>query len=106
MIVQHLKQISEKTPIGSYAVVIMDDAGWHTDDIASEFDNVAIIKLPPYSPELNPIEQVWQWLRQRHLYQSVLKCDLMWQLSSTDITTYDIKSFEEPNSTVYKGEER
>ncbi|MCD9479952.1 hypothetical protein GLP25_14220 [Photobacterium phosphoreum] len=33
----------------------MDGAGWHTDDIA----NLSIIKLPPYSPELNPIEQVW-----------------------------------------------
>ncbi|ENL6717021.1 transposase, partial [Vibrio vulnificus] len=29
--------------------------------------NVSIIKLPPYSPELNPIEQVWSWLRQHSL---------------------------------------
>lgn len=29
------------------------------------------LKLPPYSPELNPIEQVWQWLRQRHLSNKV-----------------------------------
>ncbi len=40
---------------------IMDGAGWHTNDIAEPFDNVSIIKLPPYSPELNPIEQVWSW---------------------------------------------
>ncbi len=29
--------------------------------------NVSVIKLPPYSPELNPIGQVWRWLRQRYL---------------------------------------
>ncbi len=52
---------------GRYAVVVMDGAGWHTDDIADDFSNLSILKLPPYSPELNPIEQVWSWLRQHHL---------------------------------------
>ena len=59
----HLQQISDRTPIDRYALVIMDGAGWHTEDIASVFNNLSIIKLPPYSPELNPIEQVWSWLR-------------------------------------------
>ncbi len=36
-------------------------------DIIKEFNNVCIIKLPPYSSELNPIEQAWSWLRQRCL---------------------------------------
>ncbi|MBD1559672.1 IS630 family transposase [Vibrio sp. S9_S30] len=67
MMIEHLKQISEKTQSGRHAVVIMDGAGWHTEDIVSQFDNVSIIKLPPYSPELNPIEQVWSWLRQHYL---------------------------------------
>ena len=35
--------------------------------MADEFENITIIKLPPYSPELNPIEQVWQWIRQNEL---------------------------------------
>ncbi|HDY7777641.1 hypothetical protein D8T45_24280 [Vibrio vulnificus] len=65
--VEHLKQLSVVTEKGRHAVVIMDDAGWHTNDIAEPFDNVSIIKLPPYSPELNPIEQVWSWLRQHSL---------------------------------------
>ncbi len=63
IMIQHLNQISQVTD----AVVIMDGAGWHTDDIAEQFNNVSIIKLPPYSPELNPIEQVWSWLRQHYL---------------------------------------
>lgn len=64
---KHLAQISAATAKGRYAVVVMDGAGWHTDDIADDFENLAILKLPPYSPELNPIEQVWSWLRQNHL---------------------------------------
>ena len=64
---QHLELISKRTKPGRHAVIIMDGAGWHTDDIAQEIENLSIIKLPPYSPELNPIEQVWSWLRQHHL---------------------------------------
>ena len=64
---QHLELISKRTQPGRHAVIIMDGAGWHTDDIAQEIDNLSVIKLPPYSPELNPVEQVWSWLRQHHL---------------------------------------
>lgn len=63
----HLKQISQATPSGRHALVVIDGAGWHTMDTAQPFDNLSLLKLPPYSPELNPIEQVWQWLRQRYL---------------------------------------
>ncbi|WP_277950031.1 transposase [Vibrio parahaemolyticus] len=35
--------------------------------IANDFKNVSVIKLPLYFPELNPIEQVYSWLRQRYL---------------------------------------
>ena len=64
---QHLELISQRTEPERHAVVIMDGAGWHTDDIAKDFTNMSIIKRPPYSPELNPIEQVWSWLRQHCL---------------------------------------
>ena len=64
---QHLEQISQATPAGRHAVVIMDGAGWHTHDTALAFDNVTLVRLPPYSPELNPVEQIWQWLRQNEL---------------------------------------
>ena len=64
---QHLQQISQATPTGRHAVVIMDGAGWHTDDTAFAFDNITLVRLPAYSPELNPVEQIWQWLRQNEL---------------------------------------
>lgn len=64
---------SEATEPGRHAVVVMDGAGWHTIDTASPFTNVSLLKLPPYSPELNPMEQVWQWLRQRCLSNRVFR---------------------------------
>ncbi|HHG3104608.1 TPA: transposase [Vibrio parahaemolyticus] len=66
MMIEHLKQILAVTEEGCRAVVVMDGAGWHTEEIAHDFKNVSVIKLS-YSPELNPIEQVWRWLRQSYL---------------------------------------
>lgn len=64
---EHLLLISQCTPPDRYALVIMDGASWHQDYLGDQFDNLSIMKLPPYSPELNPIEQVWQWMRQNEI---------------------------------------
>ena len=64
---EQLKLISHATPIGKHSVVIMDQASWHQAYLADEFKNLTIIHIPPYSPELNPIEQVWSWLRQNEI---------------------------------------
>jgi hypothetical protein len=56
----HLHQVATCTQPVRHAVVIMDGTGWHTDNIAQGIDNLSIIKLPPYSPELDLIEQIWQ----------------------------------------------
>ena len=66
IMIEHLKQISAITEKGRHAIVVMDGAAWHTEGIAEEFNNISVTKLPPYSPELNPIEQVWSWLRQHY----------------------------------------
>lgn len=71
--IQHLQQISDATEAGRHAIVLMDGAGWHTDNIADDIANLTIIKLPPYSPELNPVEQVWSWLRQHYLANRCFK---------------------------------
>ena len=46
-------------------MMIMDQAGWHRSKDLIIPDNIQIEYLPPYSPELNPVEKLWQWLR-RH----------------------------------------
>lgn len=56
----HLQAISETVPKGRHAVLVVDGAMWHRE--SNSLPNVSILKLPPYSPELNPIEQVWQYL--------------------------------------------
>ena len=64
---KHLMLISNSTPKGKHSVVIMDRASWHQSYLADEFNNLTIIHIPAYSPELNPIEQVWRWIRENEL---------------------------------------
>jgi transposase len=52
---------------GRYAVIIVDGAASHQPYLAVVFANLSIIKLPVCSPELNTIEQLWQWPRQNKL---------------------------------------
>lgn len=47
-------------------MVILDQAGWHKSQMLSKTDNIELVFLPPYSPELNPVEKLWQRLR-RHV---------------------------------------
>jgi hypothetical protein len=64
----HLAEIAKAIPPGIHAVVIIDGAGWHQEGgelIVPE--NLSLMKLPPYSPELNAQENIWQFLRQNFL---------------------------------------
>ncbi len=63
----HLALLSEQVPTGRHAVVVLDRAGWHTTTKLKAFENISLLPLPPYSPELNPTEQVWAQLRSRSL---------------------------------------
>ena len=55
-----------------HAVMVMDGAGWHRSGALDVPDNVSLVILPAYSPELNPIERVWLYLRERHLSHRLL----------------------------------
>jgi transposase len=54
-----------------HAVLVLDNAGWHTADALEVPANVTLLHLPPYSPELNPVERLWAWLRSHHLANRV-----------------------------------
>lgn len=58
-----------------HAVVVLDGAGWHQLRQADIPDNITLVPLPPYSPELNPVERVWLYLRERFLSLRVLDDD-------------------------------
>lgn len=65
----HLKEISKSLAEDAHAAMIMDRAPWHKAVTVPE--NISIIYLPPYSPELNPTEQIWDYLRSNYLSNRV-----------------------------------
>lgn len=67
----HIEPLREKYLAGRHAVLIVDGAAWHSHKMNRS--NVTLVKLPPYSPELNPIEQVWLWLKQKWLSNRAYK---------------------------------
>lgn len=70
---EHLKEISTQIAPGAHAVLICDGAGWHqTGGRLKVPDTITLLPLPPYCPELNPMENVWDYLRQNKL------CSLVW----------------------------
>ena len=67
----HLAEISRNVAVGAHAVLILDGAGWHGANALVVPDNLSLLTLPPYSPELNPVENIWQYLRANWLAISV-----------------------------------
>jgi transposase len=67
-----LAELARAVPAKVHAVLVLDRAGWHRSRDLVVPDNLTLVHLPPYSPELNPVEKVWQYLRDRHLSHRVL----------------------------------
>ena len=63
----HLAAIGQQIAAGVHAVVIVDGAGWHIADALNVPANISLLFLPPYSPELNAQENIWQYLRHNFL---------------------------------------
>ncbi len=59
----HLQEISRAVAPGAHAALVFDGAGWHTGSELEPPDNITPIRLPPHAPELNPTENIWQYLR-------------------------------------------
>ena len=69
---EHLKEISAQVAPGAHALLVCDGAGWHQRGPKLIVpDNITLLSLPPYSPELNPMENVWDYLRQNKLCAQV-----------------------------------
>lgn len=70
----HLKMISDKIAPGKIAIIVLDRASWHKSKKLNCYDNIILLPLPAASPELNPVEQLWQHLRDKFLANRVFKC--------------------------------
>ena len=83
---EHLKLIGAEVAPGAHAILLLDQAGWHTSSKLNIPDNITLVPIPPRSPELNPasqrmqafacrpaVENVWQFLRDNWLSNRVFK---------------------------------
>jgi hypothetical protein len=70
---KHLDEISKCVARKAHAVVLMDGAGWHKAGDLKVPKNLSLMFIPPYSPELNPVENIWQFLRQTYLSNRVFE---------------------------------
>jgi hypothetical protein len=83
---EHLAEISRHVSVRAIAVLVLDGAGWHTSPRLKVPGNIVLLPLPAYSPELNPVENVWEYLRGNFLshrvwdtYEAILDaCESAW----------------------------
>ena len=88
----HLSEISSQVASDAHAVVILDGAGWHRSHGLVVPDNITLLTLPPDSPELNPVERIWHYLRSHWLGNSIFRelkhimdaCEAAWQRFAAD----------------------
>ena len=72
---KHLAEIAKEVAAGAHAVLVLDGAGYH---VAADLDipaNITLLHLPPYSPELNPVENIWAYPRGNKLAITVFDND-------------------------------
>ena len=69
----HLDEIARNVAPGAHAALLLDRAGWHITGKLDMPDNITPIFLPSRAPELNPVENVWQYLRQNRLSNTVFE---------------------------------
>jgi transposase len=72
---EFLRRFSATLAADEHAIMVLDGAGWHTSHDLDVPANLTLLRLPPYSPELNPVERIWLYLRERHLSHRVLQDD-------------------------------
>jgi hypothetical protein len=91
----HLVEISRTVAAGAHAILVLDGAGWHGSKALRVPENITLLLLPPYAPELNPVENVWAYLRANRLAISVLntyqeivtQCCDAWNFFANDTAT-------------------
>jgi len=91
----HLAEISRTVAEGAHALPGLDGAGWHGSEALDVPDNITLLPLPPYAPDLNPIENVRAYLRANRLAipvfetydEIVTRCCDAWNFFANDTAT-------------------
>lgn len=69
---EFLKQLAQAYPY-DYILLVMDNAMWHKSKQLEIPSNIGFEFIPPYTPEMNPIEQVWREIRKRGFKNKAFK---------------------------------
>ncbi|WP_146662976.1 IS630 family transposase [Anaerohalosphaera lusitana] len=69
----HLRFISEEAGKDVHVVLVLDQAGWHIAKQLVVPKNISLLHLPAYSPELNPIERLWAYMKSHYLSNRIYK---------------------------------
>jgi len=69
----HLRMIAEAAGENVHVVLVLDGAGWHKAKALKVPDSMTLLFLPPYSPELMPMERVWLWMREHDLSNRIFE---------------------------------
>jgi hypothetical protein len=67
----HLAEISQAVAPGAHAVLLLDQAGWHVSTRLKVPSNITLLPLPAKAPELNPVENIWQFMRENWISNRV-----------------------------------
>lgn len=65
-----LDEVGNRHP-NNRIIMVLDGAGWHTGHELKPPPNMQLLRLPPYSPELNPVENLWDELREKFFHNKV-----------------------------------
>jgi hypothetical protein len=69
----HLAEVSSLVAPGKHAVMLLDQAGWHLSTMLDMPANITLLPLPPKCPELNVMENVWQFIRDNWLSNRIFQ---------------------------------
>ncbi len=72
----HLREISATVAPRAHAIVIVDQAGWQFSKALEIPRNITPMPLPPKSPELNPVENIWQFMRDNWISNRIFKSNV------------------------------
>ena len=68
----YLDKLSATIAVDEHTVLVLDQAGWHGANDLEVPANISLLPLPPRSPELNPVERLWLFLKERFLSHRLL----------------------------------
>lgn len=86
----YLEMLGRQIGPDRHMILILDQAGWHVAKDLTVPANITLHHLPPYSPELNPVERLWLWIKSHELSNRVYETkENLWQAGMHTLANLD-----------------